>query len=63
LGLLSSFPELLIGQGNPHQSQTGPQMLTSYSVLVLVSWLLLVLLFAMTHASERTMSEIIRERR
>jgi hypothetical protein len=38
-------------------------MLASYSVLVLASWLLLVLLFAMTHTSERTMSEIIRERR
>ncbi len=38
-------------------------MLTSYSVLALTCWLLLVLTFVMAHAPERSLSEIIRELR
>jgi hypothetical protein len=38
-------------------------MLMSYSLLALSGWLLLVLVFLMSHAPERTMSEIIRELR
>ena len=36
-------------------------MLMSYSLLAVSGWLLVVLLFLMSHAPERSMSEIIRE--
>jgi hypothetical protein len=38
-------------------------MLTAYGLMVLLGWLLLLVSFSMMHASERTMSEVIRERR
>ena len=35
----------------------------SYTVLALACWVLVLLSFAMTHASERSLSEVIRELR
>jgi hypothetical protein len=36
-------------------------MLTAYSLIALLCWVILVLSFSMIHATEKTTSEVIRE--
>ena len=71
VGSFPSFPEpLTIESGQPHQSQwdasltyprTRCQMLTSYFAAATLGWMLLVLLFFMAHAPQKTLAEVIRD--